>query len=101
MDARDENGCTPLVWASLMGRREVVQLLLLKSAGVNTKDKYDRTALHWAAMNHRKEIVELLLRNGAHVNAKNKLGQSPLDETVNTEVKQLLKNCVPRQESKQ
>ncbi|KAK4247358.1 ankyrin repeat-containing domain protein [Corynascus novoguineensis] len=61
VDARDDMGRTPLIWASINGHVSVVQLLL--SIGANAKlsdNEYKETALMWAAEHGHAEIVELL-----------------------------------------
>ena len=40
VDAKDEQDCTALLWASLRGQTEVVKLLLDKGASVDEKAKH-------------------------------------------------------------
>lgn len=56
------NGAYPIVFASLFGAPEIVQLLI--DAGADTSSGL---ALHSAAMNGDIETMELLLRNGASI----------------------------------
>ena len=80
VNAKDEDGWTPLHWAAWEGHRQITELLIVSDADVNAKDEIGMTPLHWAAVLGRKnEIVELLITNGADVNAKNDVGQTPLD----------------------
>ena len=67
MNAKDEEGLTPLHLAASWGHKEVAELLIGNGADVNTKDIDGWTPLHKAAWQGRKEIVELLIANGADV----------------------------------
>ena len=42
VNAKDDNGWTPLHLAAENGRKEIAELLISKSADVNAKDKYFR-----------------------------------------------------------
>ena len=64
--------------AAAIGKRDVVELLLLKGADVNTRDQNRWTPLHVATANDQKEVVELLLAKGADVNAKDKNLVTPM-----------------------
>jgi ankyrin repeat protein len=79
VDAKDEDGATPLHNAAVMDHVEVVKLLIAEGADVDAKDDIDkRTPLLYAAMQGQKEITELLIAKGADVNAKDKHGWTPL-----------------------
>jgi len=47
------------------GHRDVAELLIVKGADVNAKNKWDRTALGIALREGHTEIVELLRKHGA------------------------------------
>jgi hypothetical protein len=70
VNARDKDGGTALMMASVTGRNEAVLALLAKGADVNTKDKDGLTALTHACMAGQSEVAQTLLANGANVNAK-------------------------------
>jgi cytohesin len=70
MDARTEEGETPLHWASKRGTIRVVELLLANGADVNAKDNHLQTPLHGAAEWGRPAVVRLLVDSGADVNAR-------------------------------
>ncbi len=74
VNAKNENGQTPLFDAAVAGHKEIVELLIANGANVNAKNDYGTTPLH----NSKKEIVELLIAKGADVNAKCKGGAPPL-----------------------
>ncbi len=62
VDATDEAGLTPLMYASLEGCHNVVNILLQAGAKVNTKCGADSTALHRAIFHGHENIVETLLQ---------------------------------------
>jgi ankyrin repeat protein len=64
VDAKDDTGRTPLHWAALGGRPEVVTLLLHDGAEVDAKDKDGWTPLHWATAAGNAEVMAVLKRAG-------------------------------------
>ncbi len=99
-------GKTPLMIASMKGKREVVRLLLENGAEVNMKEDasgsikrqpYDGwTALFYAADSDHEEVVRILVSNGADVNMKTKAGITPLSLAKlwqNEEMVRTLKNA--------
>jgi hypothetical protein len=88
INARDEGGSTPLLWAS--GSRyfedgSVVRLLLEHGADTNVQNQIGRTPLHRASMIGALEVVRLLLEHGADVEAKNNVGETALQEAADME----------------
>ena len=79
LNAKEEDGETPLHVAALRAPKETVELLLAKGADVNAKDETGVTPLHWT---ETEEIAELLIANGADVNAKTNDGHTPLDRAI-------------------
>ncbi|KAM0235910.1 hypothetical protein ACHAP5_009556 [Fusarium lateritium] len=57
-----DGGASPLILATSIGHKPMVELLLLHQAGVSSRDDQGRTALHIASINNNADIVELLLR---------------------------------------
>ena len=83
VNAKDDNGWTPLHWAALSGHKEVSEYLITMGADVNAAETVSgMTPLHFAAVGDQKEIVELLLASGADVNAKTDAGETPLDNAI-------------------
>ena len=76
----DLNAGTPLIFAAGEGHMEVVELLIAAGTDVNTKanDQLGGTALHITANLGHKKVVELLVAAGADVNAKMLYGMTPL-----------------------
>jgi ankyrin repeat protein len=83
VNARDEYGITPLMYAARGDRpilnmpaatdhADVVQVLLDNGADVNAATDSGFVALFWAARYGHEKVVKLLIDNGANVNAKDK-----------------------------
>ena len=77
VNAKDDNGETPLHWAAGWNAAEVAKLLIDNGAEVNAKDdEKGRTPLYSAG---NAEIAKLLIDNGAEVNVKDdEKGGTPL-----------------------
>jgi len=71
--------------------KEVAELLIAKGADLDAKDKDNWTPLHKAAFGGHMEIVELLIAEGADVNAKGEDGWTPLNITHDPETIDLLR----------
>ncbi len=82
VNAKADDGFTPLHYATRVDNKEIAELLIAKGADVNAKDDGGRTPLHAAAGGGYKEIAELLIENGADVNAKHEVGWTPLDFAI-------------------
>ena len=94
VNAKDQNGRTPLQLAALRGHKEVAELLIAEGADVNAKTNSGWTPLVVAAVRGHKEVVELLIAKNANVNAKNNGGETPLDWAIQrkrTEIADLLR----------
>jgi len=78
VNAKSDDGRTPLHFAATSGHKEIVELLISKGANVNEEDVSGNTPLHDAAEEGHKEIAELFIAKGANVNAKTRFGTTPL-----------------------
>ncbi len=78
INAKDNHGTTPLMWASLMQATEAARLLIEKGANVNTKDMYGWTTLMHATGLGDTVIGKILLDKGVDVNAKSLKGDTAL-----------------------
>jgi len=78
VNAKDEQGKTPLSLAASRGFLSFIPILRDAGADVNTKDNAGMTPLHWAAYLGHIEVVHFLLSFGADINAKTNGGSTPL-----------------------
>ena len=75
INARDENGSTPLHWAALEGHKDIVELLINRGAEVNaTSEIGGWTPLHMAASKNHIQVVSFLIKKGADEDAKAIIG---------------------------
>lgn len=71
LDARDNDGQTPLLWAARNGHVTIVKLLLAtEKVDVNAKGKNSWTPLSWATEGGHKDVVEVLLKAGAKLDCE-------------------------------
>ena len=83
VNAKDEDGRTPLHLAVVSANRDVYQLLVDKGANVNAKDRDGRTPLHLAVESADADVIKFLLDKGADINAKDdKSGFTSLERAV-------------------
>ncbi|MHB1954477.1 MAG: ankyrin repeat domain-containing protein [Sulfobacillus sp.] len=78
VNARANNGNTPLMVAAQGGQTAVAAVLLVHGADVNAKDKLGGTPLMFAARYGHTAVAALLLAHGADVNAQANDGMTPL-----------------------
>ena len=64
VNAKEDNGFTPLHEAANQGHKEIVELLIAKGANVNAKDEKGYTPLDQSALWGHKEIFYLLRKHG-------------------------------------
>jgi cytohesin len=70
LNARDEDGWSPLMIAALNGHKESITAMLQGGAAVDAKDKDGWSPLMIAAENRHKESTTALLQGGAAVDTK-------------------------------
>jgi serine/threonine-protein phosphatase 6 regulatory ankyrin repeat subunit B len=78
VDAKNNNGLTPLMWAAWNGHKDICELLLTHNAHVDAKDNNGSTPLILAAWNGHADVCKLLLTHKASAGAKNNFGNTPL-----------------------
>lgn len=79
VNAPDEDGTPPLIYASCFGHEAVVQSLIEAGADVDRQDRNQWSALMWAMTNRHKAIAKMLLDNGASTDAKTTSGRTAFD----------------------
>ena len=64
VDARNQDGYTPLHWAAMDGHVETAALLLDRGADVDARDERGATPLHYALKKGHARTVEVLRKHG-------------------------------------
>ncbi len=64
----DNDGLTPLIYATKLNNSKIVKLLILMGADINRRDNSYATALNYAYVMKNKVIFDLLIQNGAFIN---------------------------------
>jgi hypothetical protein len=77
VDAVDEYGQTPLMYATAKNRLDIVRLLIDAGADVNVRSLAGWTTLHYAARDAESSLVEALLEAGADIQIRNADGLTP------------------------
>ncbi len=78
VDARNDEGQTPLMLASQGSALPIVRLFLKAGASVFAADREGLTALHYAAVQANPLVIDELLAAGADPNAQTRDGRTPL-----------------------
>lgn len=78
VNAREEEGETPLMYAAVEGHSNVVTLLLQRGAEINAVSQNNETALARAAFSGKIAAVTALLDGGASVDKTTSNGTTPL-----------------------
>jgi len=78
VNARMNDGMTPLMYASVGGHLEVARILIGLGADVNARTKDGVTSLMYSSLGGYQEIVRTLIAKGADVNAVTSDGKTVL-----------------------
>ena len=78
VNAKDNYGKTPLMFAAKSRNPETVSALVNAGADVNAKDNYGKTPLMYAAESGNLDAVNALVDAGADVNPEDNIGWTPL-----------------------
>jgi formylglycine-generating enzyme required for sulfatase activity len=68
VNAKSNDGATPLHFAAISGHKDIAELLISKGADVDAREKHGGTPLYFAAVMGHMDVAELLIANGAKVN---------------------------------
>ncbi len=79
VNARNQVGTTPLMYAMLQDKTFIPKLLIAGGADVNAADQWGRTALMIAAFEGKTKFIKLLIKAGADVGMKDQFGKTALD----------------------
>ncbi len=82
LEARDEDGWTPLHHAAFNDHLSVVQCLCEQRADKDARDQGGDTPLHLAAQNGNISVVKYMCEQGAHKEKRNRIGKTPLHLAV-------------------
>jgi|GEM_PF-5050707 len=80
--ATGENGETPLMFASISGKINILKLLAENGAKPDIKDKTGALLTHYITLSNNKDGIEWVIKNFGNVNAKDNYGLTPLDWAV-------------------
>jgi ankyrin repeat protein len=64
VNAKDNEGMTPLHWAAYKGSKEIAECLLTSKADANAQDMFGRTPASMAVETAHQDLVDLLGRHG-------------------------------------
>lgn len=78
IDARDENGWTPLMVATFNDKDDVASFLISRGADIQVADAAGYGPLHWAAFKGFCTVVRQLVEKKANVDAQSHYGWTPL-----------------------
>ena len=95
INARDNNGFTPLIAAAYYGNAPIVKYLCDKGADLNIQDDDGWTALIYAAYYQFEQVVRVLLMYNPDVDTVNKYGYSALsyaEQNGNKKIAKMLKD---------
>ena len=82
INAKNEDGLTPLHYAAGNGHTETALALVKARADIHATNKDKGTPLHWAAEKGKTETALALVNAGADINAKKSDGYTPLHSAV-------------------
>ncbi|KAM4695629.1 histone-lysine N-methyltransferase EHMT2 isoform 2-T2 [Rhinophrynus dorsalis] len=78
VNAQDNGGWTPIIWAAEHKHIDVIRMLLTRGADVTLQDNEKNICLHWASFTGSAEIAEVLLNAQCDLHAVNFHGDTPL-----------------------
>ena len=82
VDAKDNDGLTPLGASVKMNSAEIAKILLSKGANPNSKDSTGLTPFDMAILYGKVDIVNVLLSHGIDINSKDEFNLTPLHKAA-------------------
>ena len=82
VNEKDDQGATPLIWASRYGKKDIVELLIAKGADVHAAPEDGGGALHFAASYGHTDVCETLIRSGAKIDQPELFGRTALSFAI-------------------
>ncbi|KAF9585863.1 hypothetical protein BGW38_000382 [Lunasporangiospora selenospora] len=79
IEAQDEDGTTPLIYAACFGHVEIAYMLIEAGATIDARDKFGWTPLVWATNNKNDNMVRMLLEQGASTTTQTAKGHTVVD----------------------
>jgi len=78
INAKDKSGRTPLIYATIDDRLDMMATLIDNGAKLDVQDSVGWCALHYAAQENSLGSCKLLLENNASVDIQDNHGNTPL-----------------------
>jgi ankyrin repeat protein len=78
VNARDDDGETPLMQACWHKNTEIIDLLLSHGADIHARNKYGETMVTMTAWSGNPNVLKFLLSKGANIDDKNDNDETPL-----------------------
>jgi len=78
IEARDNEGLTPLMWAAWKGNATSTRIMIKHGARLEARDNKQRTPLLWACQGDDKKTLSALIEAGAQINDTNQYGVNAL-----------------------
>lgn len=75
-------GYNALQIAALSNHFPLIEVLALRGADINRRDKFGNTPLMLAVVSHNHEAIHSLLRNGSQLALTNNYGQTAVDKAI-------------------
>ncbi|KAK4512146.1 uncharacterized protein ATC70_013389 [Mucor velutinosus] len=89
INARDNDGTPPLIYAACFGKTEIVKILIEAGAQIDVQDSFGWSALMWATNNSHEALVKILLEHGASSQTKSAKGRTVFD-FINTDNQKII-----------
>ena len=94
LNARDRNGCTPLMYAAMNGNTRGLILLIKKGANIEARDFEGRTAVHHAAIKDQLKSLQVLASYDAKLKAKDLYGKAPYNLAKKITTRNFIQNII-------